>query len=400
MTILHILDHSIPVFSGYSFRSRSIVRFQERLGLRPVVLTSPKQGNGSDGVETIEGLSYYRTGGSRGRLPFVRELGLMARLARRIAAVARAERAHLLHAHSPLLNGIPTLWAGRRLGLPVVYEARAFWEDAAVDHGTFREGSLRYRISRALETLLFWKADGIVTICEGMRREVVRRGVAPERVTVVENGVDVDWFAPHPRAEELAARLGLDGGPIFGFIGSFYHYEGLRFLMAALPELLRRMPQARLLLVGGGPDEPTLRATARAFGSSVIFAGQVPHAEIREYYSVIDVLLCPRRRMRLTELVTPLKPLEAMAMALPVLVSDVGGLAELVQHGVTGLTFPAESREGLVEQATRIGSDADLRKRLGERARAYVAEERTWARAVAKHPDLYAAAQSAANRKN
>ncbi len=116
-----------------------------------------------------------------------------------------------------------------------------------------------------------------------------------------------------PRNEELAQRLGLRGGPVLGFIGSFYRYEGLRFLMEAVPDLRRRLPGARVLLVGGGEEDAQLRALGRDLGDSVIFAGQVPHREVRDYYSLIDIFVCPRRRMRLTELVTPLKPLEAMA---------------------------------------------------------------------------------------
>jgi PEP-CTERM/exosortase A-associated glycosyltransferase len=396
MTVLHLLDHSAPIHSGYSFRSRSIVIQQRQLGLRPVILTSPKQGSSQDGAETIEEIPHYRTARTGNGTVFLREIRQMTRMAARIIEIARIEGVSVLHAHSPLLNGLPALWAGRVLGLPVVYEARAFWEDAAVDHGTFREGSLRYRVSRSLETFLFRKADAVVTICKGMREEVIRRGVDRDRVTVVGNGVDVNWFAPRPRNAELASGLGLGDGPVFGFVGSFYHYEGLRFLLDAFPEVLRILPQARLLFVGGGREESAMRNAARGLGQTVIFAGQVPHSEIRDYYSVIDIFLCPRRRMRLTELVTPLKPLEAMAMARPVLASDVGGLTELVEHEVTGLLFPAESREGLVQQAARMGSDPDLRRRLGKCAQRHVAGQRTWSGTVSRYPQVYSMARSVA----
>jgi glycogen(starch) synthase len=389
MTILHILDHSVPVFSGYSFRSRSIVRFQQALGLRPIVLTSSKQGSERDGVEAIEGLAYHRTARTTARVPVLRELHHMARLHARIVAVARAERPDILHAHSPVLNGLPALWAGRRLGLPVVYEARAFWEDAAVDHGTTREGSARYRLSRALESWVFRRADRVVTICAGMGREIIERGVPSERVAVVPNGVDVEWFKPQPPKEQLARALGLNGGPVFGFVGSFYRYEGLRFLVAAFPALQQAVPGARLLLVGAGEDERALRAMAAGLGNAVIFAGQVPHEQVRDLYSLIDVFVYPRRRMRLTELVTPLKPLEAMAMGRPVLASDVGGLAELVERDVTGLTFHAESAESLVAEASRIGADPELRRRLGAGARAQVERERSWSQIVARYLGVY-----------
>jgi PEP-CTERM/exosortase A-associated glycosyltransferase len=322
-------------------------------------------------------------------VPYAGELALMARLARRIAAVARAEGARILHAHSPVLNGLPALWAGRRLGIPVVYEARAFWEDAAVDHGTTREGSLRYRVTRALETLLFRRADRAVVIAGTMREELTRRGIDASRVTVVGNGVDTERFTPVPRREALAGRLGLEAGPIFGFIGSFYRYEGLRFLVEAMPDLRRRLPGAQLLLVGGGEEEAVLREMSASTGCSVILAGQVPHREILEYYSLLDVFVCPRLRMRLTELVTPLKPLEAMATGCPVLASDVGGLAELIQHGVTGLLFRAGSRGAFVEAASELGGSPELRGLLGKRARQAVVDDRTWSRVVSGYLPLY-----------
>lgn len=393
MTVLHILDHSLPVISGYSTRSRNIVAFQRSLGLRPVVVTSPKHPTAGPPREDLEGIPHYRTAGgsTRGALPYAAEVGLMFRLARRIKEVARAEHARILHAHSPVLNGLPALVAARQLGIPVVYEARAFWEDAAVDHQTTREGSFRYRLSRALETFLFKRVDQVVVIADAMRKEIIQRGLQAERVTVVPNGVDTDRFSPVPRSQALARRLGLGTDLVLGFIGSFYHYEGLRLLVEAAPAIREKLPRARVLLVGGGEEEADLRARSREVGGGVIFAGQVPYHEVHDYYSVIDVFVCPRRRMRLTELVTPLKPLEAMAMGRSVLASDVGGQAELIRHEVTGLLFPAESRESLVHAAARLGNEPETRARLGGQAREDMVDNREWRTVVARYLPLYEA---------
>jgi PEP-CTERM/exosortase A-associated glycosyltransferase len=387
--VLHVLDHSLPIGSGYSYRSRSIVAFQKRLGLEPVVLTSPKQGTESDGRELVDGIPHYRTGRTGGHLPFARELRLMLRLASRIMRVARAEGAELIHAHSPSLNGLPALWAGRRLGLPVVYEVRTLWEDAAVNNGTFAEGSLRYRVSRALETLALRRANRVIAICEGIRSEMISRGIPSARITLVPNGVDPEWLEPRARATNLAAELGLGEGPVFGYIGSFSRYEGLPFLMEAMPELLARFPGARLLLVGGGRDEQAIRAAAQRLGPAVIMPGRVPQERVRDFYSLLDVFVLPRRRIRLTELVTPLKPLEAMAMGIPVLASDIGGHAELVSDGETGLLFKAESPESLVEQAGRLARDRDLRAQLSSAGRRWVETERSWERIVARYLPVY-----------
>jgi PEP-CTERM/exosortase A-associated glycosyltransferase len=387
--VLHVLDHSLPIGSGYSYRSRSIVTAQKRLGLAPVVLTSPKQGSDHDARELVDGIPHYRTGRTGGRLPFARELLLMLRLAARIIRVARAEGSELLHAHSPSLNGLSALWAGRRLGLPVIYEVRTLWEDAAVDNGTFAEGSVRYRVSRALETIVLRRAHRVVAICEGIRSEVVSRGIPPGRVAVVPNGVGAEWLEPRARAIDLAVRLRLGEGPVFGYIGSFSRYEGLPFLIEAMPELLGRVPGARLLLVGGGRDEQAVRAAAREAGAAVLVPGRVPQEQVRDFYTLVDVFVLPRRRIRLTELVTPLKPLEAMAMGIPVLASDIGGHAEIVSDGETGLLFKAESPESLVEQAGRLGRDPELRGQLGAGGRRWVESERTWERIVARYLPIY-----------
>jgi PEP-CTERM/exosortase A-associated glycosyltransferase len=337
----------------------------------------------------VDGIPHYRTRRAGARVPFARELMLMLRLAARIVRVARAERSEIIHAHSPSLNGLPALWAGRRLGLPVIYEVRTFWEDAAVNNGTFAEGSLRYRVSRALESVVLRRAHRLVSICEGIRSEIISRGIAPGRVAMVPNGVDPEWFEPRTRATDLAERLGFGKGPLFGYIGSFSRYEGLAFLIEAMPDLLARFPEAKLLLVGGGRDEEAVRAAARKVGPAVFLPGRVPQEQVRGFYTLLDVFVLPRRRIRLTELVTPLKPLEAMAMGIPVLASDIGGHAELVSDGETGLLFKAESRESLVEQASRLGRDAQLRGQLGAAGRRWVEAERTWERIVARYLAIY-----------
>ena len=387
--VLHVLDHSLPIGSGYSYRSRSIVQFQTQLGFPPVVLTSPKHGSARDDREMIDGSPHYRTGPTGGRLPFEREMRLMKGLTSRIEAVARETQAQLIHAHSPLLNGLPALRAARRLGVPFVYEVRTFWEDAAVNHGTFAEGSARYRISRALETQVLRRADAVVAICQGIRTEVAGRGVPTDRIVMVPNGVDPEWLEKRPRASALAQRWDLGNGPVFAYIGSFSHYEGLPFLVDAAPDILERLPDARLLLVGGGRDESVLREAARRAGPRVILTGRISQEEVRDLYTLVDVLILPRRRMRLTELVTPLKPLEAMAVGTPILASDIGGHAELVVDGQTGLLFKTESRESLVEQAVRLASDSVLREHIAGQARRFVEAERTWDHVVTAYRTAY-----------
>src|SRR5690606_16260492 len=171
------------------------------------------------------------------------------------------------------------------------------------------------------------------TICEGLRSELAGRGVDDSRITVIPNGVDVERFGTaRERDATLAASLGVEGCAVLGFVGSFYHYEGLHLLIEAMPQVLAQRPDVRVLLVGGGFQDEALRAQVRSLGlmDKVRFTGRVPHDEVDRYYDLIDVLVYPRLSMRLTELVTPLKPLEAMAQGRLVLGSDVGGHREMM----------------------------------------------------------------------
>ncbi len=396
LRILHILDHSIPLHSGYTFRTLSILREQRALGWETFHLTTPKHVGCTVAEEDVDGWHFFRTltppGPARLRLPGMGEIALMRQVEARLEQVARQVKPDVLHAHSPVLNGVPAIRVGRRLGLPVVYEVRAFWEDAAVDHGTTREGSARYRLTRALETYALKRADHVTTICEGLRQDIVARGVPSSRVTVIPNAVDISGFSVGGAPDEaLKTKLGLAGCTVIGFIGSFYAYEGLDLLVAALPQMLAQIPDIRLLLVGGGPQEMALKEQARALGlaDKVIFTGRVPHQEVQRYYDLVDVLAYPRHSMRLTELVTPLKPLEAMAQGRLLVASDVGGHKELIQDGKTGILFTAGSADSLAQAIVRLLSQKERWPELKKAGREYVEAERNWAKSVARYQEIY-----------
>ncbi len=394
LRVLHVLDHSIPLHSGYTFRTLSLLREQRRRGWETFHLTSPKQLGCTVAQEQVDGWHFYRTAPAepRLRLPGLNEMALMSALEKRLAEVAREVAPHLLHVHSPVLNALPALRVGRRLGIPVVYEVRAFWEDAAVDHGTTREGSARYRATRWLETRALRSAQHVFTICEGLRNDIAARGLPAGKLTVIPNAVDVDAFESGAAPDEaLRARLGLAGADVIGFIGSFYAYEGLDLLLEALPGLLQRRPAARLLLVGGGPQEAALKAQAQRLGvgDRIVFTGRVPHAEVQRYYDLVDVLAYPRHSMRLTELVTPLKPLEAMAQGRLVVASDVGGHRELIRDGQTGLLFHAGSVPSLTDALDGMLARRADWPAMRARGRRFVETERTWAASVARYAEPY-----------
>jgi PEP-CTERM/exosortase A-associated glycosyltransferase len=391
--ILHVLDHSLPLHSGYSFRTRALMRASRALGFETHHLTTPRHTMAGPDPEEAEGLVFHRTPDPGKRPPLLRERAEIAATQARLDALVRDIRPDILHAHSPVLTALAALPVARRHGLPLVYEIRAFWEDAAVGNGTGREGDLRYRATKWLETRACHRADAVGAICQGLLGDLRARGVAADKLFEIPNGVDLDQFgeAP-PRDAALAAKLGLDGAEVTGFIGSFYDYEGLDTLIAAAPALVAARPAMHFLLVGGGPMDADLRAQAAAsqVADRFRFTGRVPHAQVNSYYSLIDVLAFPRKRMRLTELVTPLKPLEAMAQEKLVAASDVGGHRELIEDGVTGTLFPADDAHALARAvAALFGGRGDWPLRIAA-AKAYVRERRNWDVSVASYAPVYA----------
>ncbi len=395
MRILHVFDHSIPLHSGYTFRSAAILREQRALGWETFHLTSPKHAGCTVAEETVDGLHFYRTPVPMGLLSRVPALNLFAQMRateRRLLEVAASVKPEIIHAHSPALNGMPAVRVGNALNIPVVYEIRAFWEDAAVDHGSTREGSLRYRMTRSQESWVVKHADAITTICQGLQDDLIARGTGREKITVIPNAVDIEQFGPSGQPDlALQQQLGLAGSRVLGFIGSFYAYEGLDLLLDALAEILYHLPDIKVLLVGGGPQEQNLRAQAQRLSivDRIVFTGRVPHHEVNRYYDLVDVLVYARHSMRLTDLVTPLKPLEAMAQGRLFVASDVGGHKELIHNGQTGLLFPAGDAHALARTVMNLLDHPDQWPRLKANGRKFVESERTWKTSVANYIPVY-----------
>lgn len=391
--ILHVLDHSVPMQSGYSFRTLGILRGQRRRGWQTFHLTTPRHTAHGPDPEDYDGFSFHRTarGTTAAKPPVLRELAEIKATTEQLLMLATTLRPQILHAHSPVLNALPALRVGKRLGLPVVYEVRAFWEDAAVSAGNGAEGGLRYRVSRAIESHALRRADAVTTICEGLRGDMIRRGIPAEKITVIPNAVALEEFdSSLPKDAELLRRHGLGDGIVLGFIGSFYAYEGLDLLIRAMPALAARHPGARLLLVGGGPEDERLRAMVAAQGLErlVLFTGRVPHDQVERYYSLVDIFAYPRKKMRLTDLVTPLKPLESMAMRRIVVASDVGGHRELIAPD-TGYLFAADDVDGLIAALSRAIGDKAQWPQMQERAISFVRAERSWDSVVARYEPVY-----------
>jgi PEP-CTERM/exosortase A-associated glycosyltransferase len=394
--ILHILDHSLPLHSGYTFRTRAIMKAQQTAGWDVAGITSVRQyQHGQERgakSQTVEGLTFHRTMAEASGPALLREYREVSALADAIVKLHAEWPFDLMHAHSPALNGLAGVWAAQRLGLPLIYEIRAFWEDAAVGNGTGSEGSAKYRLTRALENHVVVRADAVAVICDGLRGDLINRGVLPAKITVSPNGVDMELFGnPPPRDDALAAQIGLTGKDVIGYIGSFYDYEGLDDLISAMEHLQGAAKDAHLLMVGGGPMEQALRAQAAASPAAdrIHFIGRVPHEEVERYYSLVDILAYPRKSMRLTDLVTPLKPLEAMAQGRLVAASDVGGHRELIEDGVTGALFPADDPMGAAKAIDLLFADRAGWDQRRQNARKFVETERSWQENIHRYDPVY-----------
>jgi PEP-CTERM/exosortase A-associated glycosyltransferase len=391
--ILHILDHSLPLHSGYTFRTRAILKSQMAAGLEVRGITGARHTADGPDEETIEGLTFTRARGEPSGPPGVREWREIEMLRAGIERYAQQWQPDVLHAHSPALCGMAGLRAARRLGIPLVYEIRAFWEDAAVGNGTGSANSLKYKLTRNLENRVVSGADAVFTISKAMRDDLAERGHDAGKIGLSPNGVDLSLFGdPPPRDDALGQEIGLNpDGAVIGFIGSFYDYEGLDDLIAALPKLRETQANAQLLLVGGGPMDEALRkqAAASPAADAIHFTGRVPHDQVERYYSLIDVLAYPRKLSRLTDLVTPLKPLEAMAQGRLVAASDVGGHRELMKDGVTGLLFKPDNPDACAKSISNLIAERSRWDSMKQAARAHIGDNHDWAQNVARYQAVY-----------
>lgn len=390
--VAYLLNYALPqVANGYTLRAQAIASALKDQGLDLVCLTRPgfpldrSPPRAFRTADQVAGVDYLHEA-----LPVLEGFsGLSAYLtaaADTLEARLRALRPQMVIAASNFQTALPGLIAARRLGLPFCYEVRGFWEVTQLSADPGIEASLFYQLQYALECRTAAQSDHVFTLGAAMRGELIRRGVAAERITLAPNGCDTAKFAPQPPSPALAARYGIAPGvPVIGYIGSFVQYEGLDDLIRACALLQQQGLDFRLLLAGGGPAEADiLRAASDAgLGERLILPGRIPHAEVNAHYSLIGIAPFPRKPQPVTELVPPLKPLEAMAMAKAVVVSSVQPLAEMVADGETGLVFKKGDTEDLARTLARLIADPALGTRLGQAARSWAAKERSWEKPAA-----------------
>lgn len=399
MKILHVLETSIPNTVGYTVRANEIITHQRRMGLDPVVITSPffVTRDKHVALEEFEGTRYYRTNhiplpaSARSKwMSYIVRMQLLRRYRRAIMEVALKERPDIIHAHSSYTNAYGAMPAARKLGLPLVYEVRTLWGESAVVENGWRRNSLKHRLLWRLELGAMRRVDIVAPIARGIRDELVHRGIPPEKMRIVPNGVDTARFTPQPRNDALAQSRGLEGRFVVGFVGSILRLEGLSTLLDAFAICQAQRGSLALVIVGDGPERAALEAQAASLGLvNVVFAGRVPHGEVASWYSIMDVLVYPRIRAVINERVTPLKPLEAMAQGKVCIGSDVGGITELIEHDRTGVIFRSEDPQSLAGAILGLMDDPARQARLRAAALEYVRTEREWSTLVRRYGELY-----------
>jgi glycosyltransferase involved in cell wall biosynthesis len=394
--ILHLVTDALPSTSaGYTIRTQEVALAQRFAGMDPHVATRigfPVTAGAIDGraTVTVDGVPYHRL------LPWVMP-GRMDRLyqahLRHAARLTERLAPAVLHAASNYANAVIALALRDATGLPVVYEVRGFWEDTWLSRHAANGGlklSDRYVRTRALETHCMTDANLVVTLGEAMREEIIARGVPAENVIIVPNGVSEQFLRPLPDGAALKASLGIRPGEhVVGLVSSLVAHEGIGTLLEAVKILNDRGVKTRALIVGDGPERTALQRQAADLGLDAIFTGWVPSARVRDYHAVLDVFVVPRTPDRVCQLVTPLKPVEAMASGLPVVVSAVNALSEIVSDRETGLLFPPLDAGALADQLQLLLDSPELPTKLGASAREWVARDRTWAHNAVRYREAY-----------
>ncbi|UTM03651.1 glycosyltransferase family 4 protein [Alcaligenes sp. NLF5-7] len=397
--IAYFLHNSLPYSSGgYATRGHGLAVALTELGYNVVCASRPgypfdipgdHEGKILPSEDVIDGLRYLRIfDPSRKGLSAV---DYMLSASEKIVDFLKEHRIEIVVAASNHLNAIPAAIAAKQVGIPFIYEVRGFWEITRLSREPDFKNTRLYVTQIENEKLAATYADDVFTLTSPMRDELIKRGISHNKITILPNSCDPKKFSPRGRDRELAAKLGIpDDVPVIGYIGSFVQYEGLDNLAQACALLVKENIDFRLLLVGNenasgserGPITAEILRVAAEEGltEKLIMPGRIPHEQVEAYYSLIDIAPFPRKPQPVTEMVSPMKPLEALAMQKAILVSSVQALREMVIENKTGLVFEKGNIEDLAEKLKILINNDELRKKLGVNGRAWVEDQRTWAK--------------------
>jgi len=386
--VLYVINNSLPYHSnGYSTRAHGLLKGAKkyknihaltRLGY-PHDLAKFKH-SPKEYKHIIDGVEYYRLLSDEFRLNHIALDKYLDEYAKRVAEHAKEQNIGLIHSASNFVNGLAANKAAAMLGLKSIYEVRGLWEVTRISRQPEWEGSEYYNMVVKLETQAANSADMVLTITEALRKELINRGVKKE-IYVLPNGVDTKTFVPLKKDEKLKKELNLKDEVVIGYVGSILDYEGIDLLVEAISLLLKKgVKNFKFLLVGDGSYMPKIKELIKILGIEryVILTGRVPFEEVERYYSLIDIAPLPRKSLPVCEMVSPLKPFEAMAMQKVVLGSDVAAIAEIIDDGYNGMLFRKDDVEDLANRLQRLIIDKELREKIGKNAREWVVKYRDW----------------------
>jgi len=391
LKIGYCLHNTLPYNSGgYATRSHGLAKGVQLSGIDIQVISRLGYPNDLSSFtnskelplqEKIEGLMYHRLFTNINQYGVAPLDEYLQEYGEALYQKAKELNLTILHGASNFMNGIAANYAAKKLGIKSVYEVRGLWEITRISRQPEWDGSEHYEMIRRLEAEAAKNADAVLTITQALKDEMVSRGVPAEKITIVPNGVHVDRFQPLEKSHTLAKKLGVDGKTIIGFIGSFVQYEGLEYIVDAVEILVNKGKKDIVaLMVGDGAvsTEVQQRVKDKGLDEFFIFTGRIPHEEVEGYYSLVDIAPLPRKGLPVCEMVSPLKPFEAMAMGKVVLASNVAALAEIVQDGYNGMLFEKDNVQDLADKIELLANDAELREKLGKQAREWVEKERDW----------------------
>ena len=327
---------------------------------------------------------------------WVEEKVLIRDFTRKIVEVSKTHDIDIIHAHTPYRVGLPALIAARKLNVPFVYEMRGVWEETAIANGRWKQNSMAYRRFKRYENKVIKSSDAVICICESLRRDVIHRGHNASKISIVPNAVNENWFTDEKKTSiEIENQLKIhndENAIVVGYVGSLGNLEGVDLLLESISKLQEEGLNIRLLILTAHPDKPNLISRAEQLGINEIsmITGPVPHNEVQSYYHSIDIFVVSRPDLTVTNLVTPLKPYEAMAMGKAVIMSRLSALEEMAVDGETALYFTPNDIDSLTEQIKKCIHDPKLREKLGKNAYYWVKENRNWSQNILRYNKLYA----------
>ena len=382
--ILFVLNKALPAVNGYTIRSNEMMKRVHSEGFNVVATTrlgwapehegykTPDTRNDEIRIHYLDQSSKYLTN----QTPILDYFDAYAHALNRIIEY---ERPSVIHAASNFQNALPALQLGRAYSIQTVYEVRGMWHHTQSSKSKGFMDSDRFKLHETYELYCARLADRVICISESLKNYLVDQGIDSNKITVVPNGVDSKNIQPIEPDETIQEKYNLDDYIVLGFIGSITAYEGLELVLEAVKQLNEDtsvVKRFKFLVVGDGPYRAHLESYAEQLQitDDVIFVGKVPHEEIAQFYSVIDIAPFPRINDLVCQLVTPIKTYEAMSMGKRVIVSDVGALKEMVIDKKNGVYFEAENVDSLVESIREVMHLDNL----GYNAREWVINFRDW----------------------